>query len=32
MKRYEVPALTATVMSLVAWTFVALAGKWLLLG
>jgi urea transporter len=31
MKRYEVPALTATLVSLVAWTFVAFAGKWLLL-
>jgi hypothetical protein len=32
MKRYEFPALVATVVSLIAWTFAALGGKWLLLG
>jgi len=32
MKRYEFPALVATVVSLIAWTSAALAGKCLLLG
>jgi Protein of unknown function (DUF3147) len=32
MIRYEFPALIATVVSLIAWTFAALGGKWLLLG
>jgi hypothetical protein len=32
MKRYELPALIATLISLIAWIFAALCGKWLLLG
>jgi hypothetical protein len=32
MKRYELSALVATAVSLIAWTSVALGGKWLLLG
>jgi hypothetical protein len=32
MKRYEFPALMATLMSLVVWFSVALCGKWLLIG
>ena len=32
MIRYEFSALVATVVSLIAWTSVALGGKWLLLG
>jgi hypothetical protein len=32
MKRYELSALMATVVSLIAWTSAALGGKWLLLG
>jgi Protein of unknown function (DUF3147) len=32
MKRYELSALVATVVSLIAWTSAALGGKWLLLG
>jgi len=32
MKRYELPALTATLVSLIVWIFAALGGKWFLLG
>ncbi|HEY6994327.1 MAG TPA: DUF3147 family protein [Xanthobacteraceae bacterium] len=32
MKRHQLSALPATLAALVAWTFVALGGKWLLLG
>ena len=32
LKRYEVPALIATLVSLIAWTLAALCGKWLLIG
>jgi hypothetical protein len=32
MKRHELSASAATVTSLIAWTSVALGGKWLLLG
>src|SRR5205807_1791151 len=32
MKRYELPALVATVLSLIVWTLIALGGKWLLFG
>ena len=32
MKRYELPALVATVLSLTVWTLIALGGKWLLFG
>ena len=32
MKRYELSALVATVVSLIAWTSAALGGKWLILG
>jgi lipoprotein signal peptidase len=32
MKRYELPALAATVLSLIVWTLIALGGKWLLFG
>jgi len=32
MKRYELPALIATIVSLMAWIFAALCGKWLLIG
>jgi hypothetical protein len=32
MKRYELPALVATVVSLIVWALTALGGKWLLFG
>ena len=32
MKRYELPALIATLVSLIVWIFAALCGKWLLVG
>jgi hypothetical protein len=32
MKRYEFPALKATLVSLIVWIFAALCGKWLLIG
>ena len=31
MKRYELPALTATLVSLLVWVLAAFAGKWFLL-
>jgi hypothetical protein len=32
MKRYEIPALIATIVSLVVWILAALGGKWLVIG
>ena len=32
LKRYEVPALVATLVSVIAWAMVAFCGKWLLIG